>query len=63
MKRALRVASVWNWLPVYRAVGELGGLRTAAEAIGVSASAVSRTLKLVEDHLGHELFDRNGLRS
>ena len=51
------VASVWNWLPTFRAVAETEHVARAAEILHVSPPAVSRTIKLLEDHLGTKLFD------
>jgi DNA-binding transcriptional LysR family regulator len=60
MDRARRLGSLWNWLPVFRAVAEVEHLNAAAKALHVSASAVSRTIRLLEDDVGHELFTRSG---
>ena len=35
----LRIQRLWNWLPAFRAVAETEHLPTAAQRIGVSASA------------------------
>ncbi len=40
------------------AVSEHGSIQSAARAIGISASAIDRQIKLVEDRLGVRLFDR-----
>lgn len=60
MDRARRLTSLWNWLPVFRAVAELEHLHRAAKVLRVSASAVSRTIRLLEEDLGHPLFVREG---
>ena len=60
MDRARRLASLWNWLPVFRAVAEVEHLQKAAKSLHISASAVSRTIRLLEDDLGQPLFVRNG---
>ncbi len=60
MKRALRIGAFWNWLPAFRAVAETEHLPTASEQLGVSASALSRTIRLLEDEVGQPLFDRVG---
>ena len=41
------------------AVAEHGSIQAAARATGISASAIDRQVKLVEDRLGVRLFDRN----
>ncbi len=64
MHRAVKVAEYWNWLPAFRAVAETSSLRDAAKRIHVAPSAISRTIRLLEDALGHPLFDRtNGALS
>lgn len=60
MDRALRLGSLWNWLPVFRAVAEMEHLHKAAKALHVSPSAVSRTIRLLEEDVGHQLFTRSG---
>ena len=41
------------------AVADHGSIQSAARAIGISASAIDRQIKLVEDGLGVHLFDRH----
>jgi DNA-binding transcriptional LysR family regulator len=60
MERARRVGSLWSWLPAFRAVAETEHLPTASEALHVSASSLSRTIRLLEDDVGRPLFDRVG---
>ena len=60
MERARRIGSLWNWLPVFRAVAETENLHAAAASLHVSPSAVSRTVKLLEEDVGHALFVRRG---
>src|SRR2546423_13968187 len=60
MKRFRRVADLWNWLPGFRAVAEHESVNEAAAALHVSASALSRTVKLLESALGADLFVRRG---
>jgi len=60
MDRLLRIAEYWNWLPAFRAVAETQHLPTAARVLGVSASSLSRTIRLLERALGEELFLREG---
>lgn len=58
MHRAVRVGEYWNWLPAFRAVAETASLRDAAERIHVAPSAISRTIRQLEDSLGYPLFER-----
>jgi DNA-binding transcriptional LysR family regulator len=60
MDRLSRLAEFWNWLPAYRAVAETEHVRTAAERLHVSPSALSRSIGLLEESLGEKLFDREG---
>lgn len=62
MQRLRQVQQIWNWLPAFRAVAETEHLPTAAERLHVSASALSRTVRLLEDDMGVELFHRVGRR-
>ncbi len=59
MKRS-RLARLWSWLPAFRAVAEAEHLPTASKHLGVSASALSRTIRLLEDDIEIMLFDRVG---
>lgn len=49
-----------NTLPTFRAVARLQNLRAAAEQLHLTHSAVSQQIKLLEDQLGLQLFDRRG---
>ncbi len=49
-------------LPAFRAVARLANLRAAAEELHLTHSAVSQQIKLLEQQLGFELFDRPGRR-
>ncbi|MEZ6186187.1 MAG: LysR family transcriptional regulator [Planctomycetota bacterium] len=60
MDRLLRLTRVWNHLPGFRAVAETEHLPSAAERLGVTPSALSRTVSAMERHLGRKLFDRRG---
>jgi DNA-binding transcriptional LysR family regulator len=55
-----RVAQLWNWLPTFRAAGETELLSQAGQDLGLSTSAVSRTVRLLEEDLGVPLFERQG---
>jgi DNA-binding transcriptional LysR family regulator len=55
-----RISDIWNWLPAFRAVAETEHLPTASERVHVSTSALSRSVKRLEEYLGHSLFDRQG---
>lgn len=56
--RALRLTRFWNWLPAFRAVAETEHLPTAARLLHVSPSALSRTVRQLEDAFGQALFVR-----
>ena len=62
MERARRLTQFWNWLPAFRVVAETEHLPTAATQLGITASALSRTIKLLEAELGVALFHRVGRR-
>jgi len=62
LERARLVAQLWDWLPAFRAVAETEHLPTAALAMRVAPSALSRAVGLLEDAVGHLLFDRTGRR-
>ncbi len=53
---------VWAWIPAFKAVAEVSHLPTAAAKLHVSPSALSRTVRRVEEALGCELFVRAGRR-
>jgi DNA-binding transcriptional LysR family regulator len=60
MDRLVRLTSLWSWLPTFRAVAEHQHVSRAAEQLGVSPSAVSRMIGLLEDDVGQPLFERAG---
>jgi DNA-binding transcriptional LysR family regulator len=60
VERAYRISNLWNWLPAFRIVAETEHLPTAARALHVSPSALSRSVKHLEREVGHPLFDREG---
>lgn len=62
LERARLVAQLWDWLPAFRAVAETEHLPTAALAMRVAPSALSRAVGLLEDAVGHLLFERTGRR-
>lgn len=49
-----------NALRSFEAAARLGGVGRAAEALHVTHGAISRQLRLLEDHLGVALFERDG---
>ncbi len=60
MDRLRNVSGYWSWLPAFRAIAETEHLPSAAEAMRLSPSALSRSLHLLEQHLGRPLFRRVG---
>ncbi len=62
MDPSKKLRDVWPWIPVFRVVAETEHLPTAAARLHVSPSALSRTVRLVEDTLGEELFVRTSRR-
>lgn len=62
MDRLALVARLWNWLPHFRAVAESEHLPTAAARVHVTPPALSRTVRLLEEEVGHALFHRRGGR-
>jgi DNA-binding transcriptional LysR family regulator len=62
MDHLRQLTNTWNYLPAFRAIAEAAGLRGASESLRVSPSALSRSLKQLEDQLGGTLFDRVGRR-
>lgn len=60
--RLQQLTRFWNHLPALRAVAEVRHLPTAAEALGVTPSAISRSVKQAEEGLGCELFRRSNRR-
>lgn len=49
-------------LPAFRAVARLQNLRLAGEELHLTHSAVSQQIKLLEEQIGFEVFDRRGRR-
>jgi DNA-binding transcriptional LysR family regulator len=62
MEPAAQIARIWNWLPAFRVVAETEHLPTASKVLHVTPSALSRTVRLLEQELGRELFHRVGRR-
>jgi len=62
VERLRDIARFWNWLPAFRAVGETCHLPSAAAALYLSASALSRSLQQLEKSLGRSLFRRTNRR-
>lgn len=60
MDRLFNLAQLWDWLPAFRVVGEYQHLPSAASELHISASALSRSVRMLEEQLGAELFDRVG---
>lgn len=50
----------WNWLPAFLEIAETGSVVHASRRLGLTAAAVSRTLRLLEAELGQSLFNRVG---
>ncbi len=62
MDPSKKAGEIWQWLPVFKVVAETQHLPTAAKQLHVSASAISRTIRLIEEALGQELFVRSSRR-
>lgn len=62
MDRSNLVNDIWPYLPAFRAVAETEHLPTAARRLHVVPSALSRSIRLVEEALGEQLFARQGRR-
>lgn len=52
--------NLWNWLPAFLEIAEAGTVVAAAARLGLTPAAVSRTLGLLEDALGAQVFNRVG---
>ncbi len=55
-----QLLDMWNRLPVFRAVAETEHLPTASKRLHVTAPALSRSIKLLEEELGQPVFRRVG---
>jgi len=60
MHRLARIATLWNWLPSFRAVAETESVHEAARQLGMSPSSLSRMVGLLEQELERPLFERGG---
>jgi DNA-binding transcriptional LysR family regulator len=60
MERMRRLQTLWGWLPTFRAAAEQQSISKAAAQLGVSPSAVSRMIGLLEQDIGQPLFNRVG---
>jgi len=49
-------------LPTFRTVARLANLRAAADELHLTHSAVSQQIRLLEEQIGFQLFDRRGRR-
>ncbi len=58
MDEVRRLNDLWSWLPAFRAVAESEHLPTASAALNISASSLSRAIRLLEDRVGKPLFLR-----
>ncbi|MCA9666879.1 MAG: LysR family transcriptional regulator [Myxococcales bacterium] len=58
MNRMRRLTNLWSWLPAFRVVAETEHLPTAAKTLAVSPSALSRSVRLLEEAVGQPLFNR-----
>ena len=60
MDRQRLLFTIWNWLPAFQAVAEAEHLPTASKRLRLTPSALSRTITMLEDRVGRELFTRKG---
>ena len=49
-------------LPTFLTVARLANLRAAADELHLTHSAISQQIRLLEEQLGFQLFDRRGRR-
>ncbi len=62
LARAHQLRAIWDYLPAFRAVAETEHLPTAALALHVTPSSLSRAIRLAEAQIGVPLFARTGRR-
>ncbi|MCB9614154.1 MAG: LysR family transcriptional regulator [Sandaracinus sp.] len=60
MSRTDLLRDVWNWLPAFLEVAERGSVAEASRHLHLTPAAVSRTVRLLEETIGAQLFDRIG---
>jgi DNA-binding transcriptional LysR family regulator len=60
MDRRRLLFTIWNWLPAFQAVAEAEHLPTASARLSLTPSALSRTITMLEDRVGRQLFARKG---
>lgn len=60
LERHRVIAQLWDWLPAFRAVAEYRSVHKAAAAVAISPSALSRSVRLLEESIGSEVFMRHG---
>jgi len=60
MERARRLGEFWRLLPAFRAVAEHESVTKGAKSLHVTAPAVSRSIHLLQDLVGVELFRPEG---
>ncbi len=56
----IRLDQIWNWLPAFFAVAQTEHLPTASKQLNVTASALSRSIRLLESTVDTPLFNRVG---
>jgi len=62
MDRSRRLYDLWSWFVPFRTVAETESLPHAAQHLHVAPSALSRSVRLLEDRLGIALFERRSQR-
>lgn len=62
MHKVARLGEFWAWLPAFRAVAEAESLAVASRSLHLTPSALSRTVRLLEEAVGQPLFVREGRR-
>jgi DNA-binding transcriptional LysR family regulator len=60
MDRLIRLGQLWSWLPAFRAVAETEHVHQAAARLHLTPSALSRSIRLLEEDVGQALFRRVG---